>query len=66
MGLIFSVDKCWFGFANVKLLRHGLSRYGLHMLTKKVISIMSLNPLKMIGKLHRIMGMFGYYWAFIH
>lgn len=65
-GLVFSIDKCRFGFADVKLLGHGLSRYGLHTLTEKVISITSLNPPRTIGELHQIMGMFGYYRSFIY
>lgn len=45
---------------------HGLSRYGLHTLMEKVISITSLNPPRTIGELHRIMGIFGYYQSFIY
>jgi len=50
----------------VKLLEHGLSRYGLHTLTEKVVSIISLKPPKISGELYRLIGMFGYYRLFIY
>ena len=65
-GLVFSLEKCSFGFCDVKLLGHSLSRYGLHTLSEKVTSITSLAPPKTMGELHRLLGMFGYYRAFIH
>ena len=65
-GLVFSLEKCSFGFSDVKLLGHGLSRYGLHTLSEKVMSITSLAPGKTMGELHCLLGMFRYYRAFIH
>jgi len=41
-GLKFAVDKCRFGFHDIRLLGHGLSRYGLHTLEDKVRAIMEL------------------------
>ena len=43
-GLVFSLEKCSFEFSDVKLLGHGLSRYGLHTLLEKVTSITLLAP----------------------
>ena len=51
-GLVFSLEKCSFGFSDIKLLGHGLSRYGLHTLSEKVMSITSLAPPKTMGELH--------------
>ena len=65
-GLVFSLEKCSFGFSDVKLPGHGLSRYGLHTLSEKVISITSLAPPKTMGELHWLLGMFGYYRTFIY
>ena len=65
-GLVFSLEKCSFAYTDVKLLGHGLSRYGLHTLSDKVATIAFLAPPKTLGQLHRLMGMFGYYRSFIH
>lgn len=64
-GLVFSLDKCKFGFDDLKVLGHGLSRYGLHTVAEKVRSITDLDRPKTMGELHRLLGMFGYYRAFI-
>ena len=65
-GIIFSLDKCHFGHSTVRLLGHGLSRYGLHTLMKKVQTISFFASPRTMGQLHRLLGMFGYYRAFIH
>ncbi|MDB5851806.1 MAG: hypothetical protein JWP29_5558 [Rhodoferax sp.] len=65
IGLKLAVDKCKFGFRDVKLLGHGLSRYGLHTLSEKVKAITELSEPKTLGALHRVCGMFGYYRGFI-
>lgn len=51
-GLVFSLEKCSFGFSDIKLLGHGLSRYVLHTLSEKVMSITSLAPPETMGELH--------------
>jgi len=63
--LKFSMSKCRLGFTELKLLGHGLSRYGLHTLEEKVQTIRELNPPSNQGALHRVIGMFGYYRNFI-
>jgi len=65
-GLVFSLEKCRFGYIDIKLLGHGLSRYGLHTLTEKVTSITSLAPFSNLGELHRLLRMFRYYRGFIY
>ena len=65
-GLVFSLEKYRFTYLDIKVLGHGLSRYGLHILSEKVTSITSLAPPKTLGQLHRLMGMFSYYRSFIH
>jgi len=65
-GLVFSLEKCRFRYVDIKLLGHGLSRYGLHTLTEKVTSITSLAPPSNLSEVHRLLGMFGYYRGFIY
>jgi len=64
-GLKFAVDKCCFGFHDIHLLGHGLSRYSLHMLDEKVRVITELQAPRSLGALYRACGMFGYYRSFI-
>ena len=66
IGLVFSINKCQFSYSNIKLLNHGLSRYGLHTLTDKVQTITSLALPKMTGQLYRVLGIFRYYRSFIY
>jgi len=65
-GLVFSLEKCRFRYINIKLLGHGLSRYRLHTLMEKMTFITSLTLPFNLGELHRLLGMFGYYWGFIY
>jgi hypothetical protein len=64
-GLMFSKEKCRFGFSELKLLGMGLSKYGMFTLEDKVKTIRDLAPPTTIGELYRILGMFGYYRGFI-
>jgi len=64
-GVKFSVPKYRFGYTDVRLLGHELSRYGLHTLEEKVMAISKLQPPRTLGDLHRNCGMFGYYRSFI-
>lgn len=60
---MFALNKCRFTFSDIKLLGHGLSRYGLHTLQEKVQKTTFLAPPK---TLHRLLRVFGYYCSFIH
>ena len=64
--MVLSLDKCRFGFSDVKHLGHGLSRYGLHTLPENFQTISSLAPPRTMGELHRLLGMFGYDRSFIY
>jgi hypothetical protein len=64
-GLMFSKEKCRFGFSELKLLGMGLSKYGMFTLEDKVKTIRDLAPPTTVGELYRILGMFGYYRGFI-
>lgn len=64
-GVRLSLEKCRFGFDELKILGDGLLRYGLSSLEEKVQSIVDLTIPSTMGKLHRLVGMFGYYGNFI-
>jgi hypothetical protein len=64
-GLMFSQEKCRFGYAELQLLGLGLSRYGMFTLKDKVKAVSDLAPPKSLGELYRLLGMFGYYRGFI-
>ena len=63
--LKFSVKKCKFAYDELKVLGLSLSRYGLRTIEERVKPIVELDPLKTVGELHRVVGMFNYYRSFI-
>jgi hypothetical protein len=52
MGVRFSLQKCKFGYDRLKVLGHGVSKYGLHTLAEKVKPIMELPIPRKMGELH--------------
>lgn len=65
-GSLFSIDKYSFGYIDIMLLWHGLTKYRLHTLTEKVQTITFLTSYRSLCELHRILGMFDCYTSFIH
>jgi hypothetical protein len=65
LGVRFSLRKCKFGYNELKVLGHGVSKYGLHTLAEKVETIMELPIPRKMDELHRTNGLFAYYRRFI-
>ena len=64
-GLTLSEKKCHFGYTDVRLLGHKVSRLGLSTQEEKVEAIMKLEFPKTVGEARVTLGEFGYHRSFI-
>jgi transposase InsO family protein len=65
-GLKFTLTKCHFGYASLKLLGRRVSSEGLEVIQDKLAAIRELRPPETIKQLWHVLGLFGYYRSFIH
>jgi hypothetical protein len=66
VGLKFTPAKCHFAYASLTLLGRRVSTEGLKVLQDKLAAVRELKPPKTIKELWHVLGLFGYYRAFIH
>jgi transposase InsO family protein len=66
VGLKFTPNKCHFAYASLTLLGRRVSTEGLEVLQDKLAAVRELKPPKTIKELWHVLGLFGYYRAFIH
>jgi hypothetical protein len=66
VGLKFTPAKCHFGYASLTLLGRRVSTEGLEVLQDKLAAVRELKPPTTIKELWHVLGLFGYYRAFIH
>ena len=64
-GLTLSEKKCHFGYTDVKLLGHKVSRFGLETQREKVEAIMKLKFPTTVSEARTVFGEFGYHRAFM-
>jgi len=65
VGMTLSELKCHFGYDNIQLLGHRVSRLGLSTLREKVDAILAVPFPETVKQALVILGMFNYYRAFI-
>jgi len=61
VGLTVSEQKCQFGYTDIRLLGHKVSRLGLSTQEEKVAAIMELQFPNTVGDAYVILGEFGYH-----
>jgi hypothetical protein len=66
VGLKFTPNKCHLAYASLTLLGRSVSTEGLEVLQDRLAAVRELRPPKTIKELWHILGLFGYYRAFIH
>jgi len=64
-GMTLAETKCHFGYQDIKLLGHRISRLGLSTLEEKVQAILAIQYPETIKQAMIILGMFNYYRNFI-
>ena len=64
-GMTLAETKCHFGYQDIKLLGHRISRLGLSTLEEKVQAILAIQYPETIKQAMVILGMFNYYRNFI-
>ena len=64
-GMTLAEGKCHFGYQDIKLLGHRISRLGLSTLEEKVQAIMAIPYPETVKQAMVILGMFNYYRSFI-
>jgi hypothetical protein len=65
-GLKFSPSKCHFAYSSLTLLGRKISPEGLEILEDKAAAVIELATPTNIRELWHVLGLFGYYRAFIH
>jgi len=65
-GMTLAEGKRHFGYQDIKLLGHRISRLGLSVLEEKVQAILAIPYPETIKQAMVILGMFNYYRSFIH
>jgi len=64
-GMTLAETKCHFGYQDIKLLGHRISRLGLSTLEEKVQAILAIQYPDTVKQAMVILGMFNYYRSFI-
>jgi len=64
-GLRLNLEKCEFGYAEIKILGHRMNRDGILVDPNKVDQMMNIVPPTTVRQLQQALGLFGYYRRFI-